>query len=287
VSAGLDDLKQTVDTLQKTVGQLQRLALYAARREWRDLLTAIPDPRRLEHFGRKVYSQNDEDGILEEIFRRLGLGPADGIFIECGSGNGVENNTHYLLRKGYSGAWIEGSEHWVEKTRHTFRAYVDEGRLEIRQLFITTDVIDATLGAIANGRNVSLLSIDVDGNDYWIWDAVQSISPAVVMSEYNARCPPPLAQVQKYRPDHKWDGKDYFGATLGALDKLAARKGYRLVGCNITGMNAFFVRNDLIQDRFPYELTATHLYQPPRYELTYDCFSKVGHKPQAGVYVNV
>ena len=266
---------------------LKRLAVYAARREWRELLAGIDNLQRLEHFGRKVYSQNDEDGILQEIFRRIGVTPAQGIFIECGSGSGIENNTHYLLRQGYSGVWLEGSAHWVEKTRRTFRMYVEPGQLAIEQLFITAEAIDSALSAIARGRGVVLLSIDLDGNDYWIWKAVHSISPAVVLIEYNARCPPPIAQVQRYRPDHEWSGGDYFGATLSALEKLGAEKGYRLVGCNITGMNAFFVRADLVGDRFPYELTAEHLYQPPRYELTYDCFAHVGHKPAAGAYVNV
>jgi hypothetical protein len=209
------DLKESLQGLEKATAKqrqlLERIAAYAARRECH-LLAAIEDPRRLEHSGRKVYSQNDEDGIIEEIFRRVRMKPARGIFIEFGAGH---------------------------------------------------------------------------GNVYWVWKSIRSFSAAVVVVEYNARCAPPVAQVQEYEPDRVGDGTDYFGASVSALEKLGAEKGYRLVGCNITGTNAFFVRQDLVGDHFPYQSTAEHLYQPPRYDLTYDCFARVGHKPSPGVYVDV
>jgi hypothetical protein len=112
----------------------------------------------------------------------------------------------------------------------------------------------------------------------------------VVVIEYNGKFPPPLAIVQRYRQDHVWTGTDYFGASLSALEKLAQAKGedgafraYRLVGCNVTGSNAFFVRYDLVRDHFPYEQTAEHLYQPCRYHL-YDGFASAGHKPDVGPF---
>lgn len=285
------DLRETLQGLEKATAKqrqlLERIAAYAARREWHDLLAAIEDPRRLEHSGRKVYSQNDEDGIIEEIFRRVHMTPARGIFIEFGAGHGLENNTHYLLRKGYAGVWLEASADLVERALRSFRTYVARDQLQIERVSVTAEIIDGHLSRKARGRDVALLAIDLDGNDYWVWKAIRSFSAAVVVIEYNARCAPPVAQVQEYRPDHAWNGTDYFGASLSALEKLGAEKGYRLVGCNITGTNAFFVRQDLIGGQFPYELTAEHLYQPPRYDLTYDCFARVGHKEAAGVYVDV
>jgi hypothetical protein len=285
------DLKETLQGLEKTMAKqrqlLERLAAYAARQEWRDLLAGITNPLRLEHWGRKVYSQNDEDGIIEEIFRRIGIEPARGIFIEFGAGHGLENNTHYLLRKGYSGVWLEASADLVERALRSFRAYVARDRLQIERVNVTAEIIDDHLSRLARGRDIALLAIDMDGNDYWVWKAIRSLRAAVVVIEYNARCPPPVAQVQEYRADHAWNGTDYFGASLSALETLGAEKGYRLVGCNITGTNAFFVRQDLIGGQFPYELTAEHVYQPPRYDLTYDCFARVGHKASPGVYLDV
>jgi hypothetical protein len=285
------ELKETLQGLEKTMAKqrqlLERLAAYAARREWRGLLAGITNPLRLEHSGRKVYSQNDEDGIIEEIFRRVGIVPARGIFIEFGAGQGLENNTHYLLRKGYTGVWLEASADLVDRALRSFRTYIERGVLQIERATATAEMIDDHLSPMTRGRDVALLAIDLDGNDYWVWKAIRSFTAAVVVIEYNARCPPPVAQVQEYRADHAWNGTDYFGASLSALEKLGAGKGYRLVGCNITGTNAFFVRQDLLGGQFEYALTAEHLYQPPRYDLTYDCFARVGHKPSPGVYVDV
>lgn len=274
-------------TMKSQSALLQRLAGYAASREWRDLLNAIPVKQRLEHYGRKVYSQNDEDGILQEVFRRIGISRESGVFVECGVGNGLENNTHYLLRQGYTGVWLEQLERSVEKIRRLFGEYLASGQLSVHHLFVTTENIDDHLRTLAAGRRVSVLSIDVDGNDYWLWKAIRAIEPAVVIIEYNATCPPPLAVVQRYRPDHVWKGTDYFGASLSAIAKLGAEKGYQLVSCNITGLNAFLVRKELATyERFPYEATPENLYHPCRNELTYDCFGR-GYKPDVGSYVFV
>jgi hypothetical protein len=294
-SSPLKELKQSQDALRKAIEKqttrIERLAGSAARQEWRELLRAIPDARRLEHWGRKVYSQNDEDGILAEIFRRLGVGAASGIFVEIGASNGLENNTHLLLRQGFSGVWVDGAGANVQKMRTRFADYLADCRLSAQHLRVTAENIDATLTATVAGRPVAVLSIDVDGNDYWLWKAVRSIEPPVVVIEYNGKFPPPLAIVQRYRADHVWTGTDYFGASLAAMEKLARAKGtagggtaYSLVGCNVTGSNAFFVRDDLVQDHFPYAQTAEHLYHPCRYHLMYDCFASAGHKPDVGPF---
>jgi len=287
----VDELKQEQDGLRKAIerqsARIERLAAAAARQEWRELLRAIPDGRRLEHWGRKVYSQNDEDGILAEMLRRLGLGPSSGIVVEIGAGNGLENNSHLLLLQGYAGVWMEADDANVDRMRKRFADHLSSGQLHVLQLFATAENVEAALAPPVGGRPVVLLSIDVDGNDYWLWKAVTSIRPPIVMIEYNGKFPPPTSIVQRYRPDHVWKGTDYFGASLSAMEKLAHAKGYRLVGCNITGTNAFFVRTDLLGDHFPYEQTAEHLYQPCRYHLTYDCFATAGHKPDVGPFETV
>lgn len=286
IAAQLDEIRRTQKALHSIVDKqmirLERVAASMTRQEWRELLRGIPHPQRLEHSGQKVYSQNEEDGIIAEIFRRLAIDPASGMFIEFGVENGIESNTHFLLRKGFRGVWLDGSDGRVEGIQARFHHYVKTRQLTVRHLFVTAENIDAELAGLEGKGKVALLSIDVDGNDYWIWKAITSIQPAVVVIEYNGKYPPPLAVAQRYRADRVWKGTDDFGASLSAMAKLGQSKGYSLVGCNTTGMNAFFVRNDLVQQHFPYELTAENLYHPCRYELTYGCFASAGHRPDVG-----
>ena len=101
------------------------------------------------------------------------------------------------------------------------------------------------------------MSIDLDGNDYYILDAIRSISPRVIVAEYNAKFPPDIFWVMQYNEAHHWDSSDYFGASLKALADLLAARGYALVGCSVLGTNAFFVRKDLVAP--PRILLAIHL----------------------------
>jgi len=279
-------IRALLKAIEKQSARLDRIAARSARHEWRELLRGIPNPARLEHFGFKVYSQNDEDGILREVLRRLELGPSSGAFVEIGASNGLENNTHFLLKQQYRGVWIEASDQHIQKMRRLFSTDIAEHRLTVCQSFVTAENIAATVAGALEGQPVTLLSIDVDGNDYWIWKALTNRPPVVVI-EFNGKFPPPLSVVQEYRPDHVWRGTDYFGASLAALTTLGSEKGYELVGCNITGSNAFFVRQDLVADRFPYDRTAESLYQPCRYDLTHDCFANVGYKADVGPFMSV
>jgi hypothetical protein len=96
----------------------------------------------------------------------------------------------------------------------------------------------------------TLVSIDVDGGDYWIWEAIEAYTPRVLIIEYNSALDPDRRLVQP-REKPGWDGTDYFGASLAAMVSLGERKGYRLVHTELSGVNAFFVRQDLAEDRFP------------------------------------
>lgn len=263
---------------------------FAAREELRQLLRSIPDQQRLEHYGRKVYSQNDEDGIIQEIFRRLNLNPSSGKFVEFGVGNGWECNTHFLLLRGFAGLWIEGSESYVQSIRHKFRRAIDSGQLTVSHSFVTAENINELLTSHLGDMEVSLLSIDIDGNDFWIWKAITSMKPPVVIIEYNSNFPPPVSITQEYDPNWVFKGAGY-GASLEALVRLGRDKGYQLVGCTITGVNAFFVRNDLVKTHFPYEQTAENLYHPTRLQLVMRCFSNhsmnFGQESDFGGYVQI
>lgn len=228
---------------------------------------ALADPRRLERHGRKAYSQHDEDGILAEIFRRIGIHHRS--FVEFGCGDGLENNTAYLLAQGWRGLWIDGDERNAGLIAHGFAPLLAHGLLQFRRAFITRDNIDGLIASANLGPEIDLLSIDVDGNDHDLWNAIACVSARVVTVEYNAKFWPPFAWRIAYDAGHSWQGDDYMGASLAALEALGRAKGYRLVGCNLAGANAFFVRADLAGELFAEPSTAEHLYQPARYELGY------------------
>jgi hypothetical protein len=247
-------------------------------REVRELLS---DPRyaapgRLERHGRKVWSQNDEDGILEEIFRRIGT--ASRSFVEFGVSDGRECNTLKLLAEGWRGLWMEAQPSYCESVRRVFAEPLAEGRLELLETKVTAENIERLIAGarVAAAGELDLLSIDIDGNDYHVFRAIESVRPRVVVIEYNAKYPPPMDLVPPYDPDFSWDGSDYVGASLQAITNLAARRGYRLVGTNIAGVNAFFVRADLAADRFA-EGDATAFYNPARYWLSEGL--SAGHPP--------
>ncbi len=234
------------------------------------------DPRRLLRYGAKAYSQNDEDGILAEIFRRIGA--TGKTFVEIGTGGGLENNTLALLVQGWSGLWVESDNTKAARARTNLAAYVASDQLRIENIFVTRENVDALLHKSAPSAEPDLLSIDVDGNDYHLWQAVQSISPRVVVMEYNASWFPPMSLAVAYQERFEWKANTYFGASLKALEVLAERKGYHLVGCCFAGVNAFFVRADLCGTHFSEPYTAENHYEPARYWM----LRTAGHPPGIG-----
>lgn len=240
------------------------------------------DSRRLAAHGFKVYSQSDEDGILQEIFARIGA--TSKTFIEFGCGDGLENNTIYLMTSGWMGSWMDGGAENIESIRRLHHASLSNGTLVAEQRMLTAENINQTLAAVSKTSEIDLLSIDIDGNDYWVWQAITGIRPRVVAIEYNAAFRPPVSVVQKYRPDRIWDGTNAFGASLKALEELGRTKGYALVGCNVGGMNAFFVRDEYADERFHGPFTAENHYMPPNYDL-FSMVTTHAHPPGIGDYV--
>jgi len=271
----LEALQRRLAEIERTLERSRQLAYFQldmlAARELRELRA---DPRygapgRLERYGQKIWSQNDEDGILAEIFRRIGA--ATRSFVEFGVSDGRECNTLRLLVEGWQGLWMESDAAACGRVRRVFAAPLAEGRLELRETSVSAENIDALLASsrvtAASAGEPDLLSIDIDGNDYHVLGAIRSLRPRVLVIEYNGKYPPPMDLVPPYDPAHAWDGSDYMGASLQAIANLAARRGYRLVGTNITGANAFFVRSDLAAGHFADEDVAA-LFNPARYWLS-------------------
>jgi hypothetical protein len=239
------------------------------------------DPRRLLRHGYKVHSQTDEDGILQEIFRRIGT--TNRRLVELGVGNGLENNTLFLLLQGWGGLWIEGDARKAAFIRRKLAPLIAHGTLAVDQQVISATNADACIAAHGAEGEIDLLSIDLDGNDYHVLKAIGSVSPRVVVAEYNAKFPPQVAWVMAQNERHRWDGSDYFGASLQSLAQMMDARGYKLVGCNITGVNAFFVRADQVnEERFCPPFTAENHYEPPRYFLLAG-FS-AGHRANFGPF---
>ena len=220
------------------------------------------DARNLCRFERKVYSQQGEDGILEEIFRRIGVESRS--FVEFGIQDGSECCARNLLENhGWNGVWLEGDPAHVERARHRFGSFP----VRIVQAFLTRENINALLDEADVPRTPDLLVVDVDGNDYWLLaEILRHRAPRVIAVEYNGAFGPRSSWVMPYDPSHRWDGTCYFGASLSALSDLAARHGYRLVGCDSLGVNAFFVRASVL-DPADWEPSADprHYYVAPKY----------------------
>lgn len=233
-------------------------------------------------FGFKVFSQCDEDGIIQEIFRRVGT--TNRTFIEFGVETGVECNTVKLLLDGWRGLWLDGSTTGIANIRTNFSTFFNDGRLQALEAFINAENINSLFEQGGITGNIDLLSIDIDRNDYWVWKAIEVVQPRVVVIEYNASLRPPLSLVIPYEPRAMWNGTNYFGASLEALVRLGRQKGYRLVGCSFSGANAFFVKDEVAGTHFLDPATAEEHYEPPRYFFQ---LLTAGHRPQPGPYVSV
>ncbi len=245
---------------------------------------AISTPVRfindLRHFEKKVYSQNGEDGILEEIFRRISA--TNKFFVEFGVESGIQCNcTRLILEMGWCGLFMEGDDKLFNQLR---TRYAQKEQVHCQQALVTSANIEELLHQHSVPKEFDLLSIDVDGNDYWIWKAIFRWSPRVVVIEYNASQPPGTFWVMRENPNHCWDGTTYYGASLSSLAKLGKEKGYTLVGTNSNGVNAFFVRTDIVDANANSFIVADESYHfsPPAYGPY-----KGGHRPGTGPFVRI
>jgi hypothetical protein len=219
------------------------------------------DPRRILHFEFQGCSQNGEDGILHEIFRRVGSNGK--VLCEIGCGVGGANNTSLLVASGWRGFWIDGQPAVQMKIAVTPSL---RDRVRFQQALVTAENIEEILAGLGVPEDLDLLSIDIDQNTYHVWHAISSLRPRVVVVEYNASIPPWLDWVCEYQPHRVWDGTINMGGGLKAFERLGREKGYSLIGCDSAGVNAYFVRQELADDeRFCGPFTAENHHEPPRY----------------------
>ena len=191
--------------------------------------------RRIPFIERREYSQNGEDGIIAAIFAKIAT--TNEYCVEFGVEDGLQCNCRYLLqKKGWTGLLMDGGR-WPEENG-------------VEQEFITAENIEPLFQKYGVPPEFDLLSIDIDGNDYWVWKAITHFRPRVVIMEYNANKGPDASVTIPYDPAFLWDKTDYQGASLRALEKLGQEKGYTLVATDRNGVNAFFVLTALVAGNF-------------------------------------
>ena len=264
------EMKATFRLLEEIQADLRRISA----KELVELLEfTVPrtsrygDPKRLMLYAQQTFSQHGEDGMIAEIFRRIDAPLRT--FLEIGTGDGLQNNTTALLDCGWRGWWIDGDPNNVRAILATFREPISTARLSVLQALVTAENLVSLLDRLAVPKEIDLLSLDIDRNTYWVWKAMSTVCrPRAVVIEYNSSLPADVDWKVEYRPDANWNRSAYFGASLKALELLGREHGYSLVGCDFTGVNAFFVRSDLCGDKFAEPFTAENHYEPPRYGLS-------------------
>jgi hypothetical protein len=227
----------------------------------------------LNNFGKKCFSQTDEDGITLEILKRLGS-LNDGVYAEFGVGDGTENNSLVLAALGWRGFWVGGESIRINT------AHVDNEKFAYFKEWITLEnIMELARKGLAQikSERIDVISLDLDGNDIYFTEKLlaSGFRPKLFIVEYNAKFPPPIEFQIEYDPQHIWQADDYFGASLGSFEKLFRRFHYRLVCCNShTGSSAFFIDAKYAELFLDVPLDIDKIYVGPRYYL----YRKYGHK---------
>lgn len=229
-------------------------------------LEKFSSKKNLLRFGFKIFSQQDEDGIIEEIFKRIKIKNKN--FLEIGVETGIESNTTYLLIQGWNGLWIEGKKSLFKDIVNNFSKYLVNKDLKVSINKVYPENINNILEKYYKpNEEIDLLSIDIGCHTYHVLKELDYINPRVVVTEYNAKYGPSIMWEVNYIKNMNWDYSDYFGASLNSFVNVMKKKGYSLVVCNVTGVNAFFIRNDLISDNFDNNFDSQDHFLEGRYWL--------------------
>jgi hypothetical protein len=279
--------------LDRLRSEIERNRVLVAQERVRQLRSA-PDVRSLAEAEFRVFSQFGEDGIIQYLISRVPV--ARDVFVEIGVEDYTEANTRFLLQNdNWRGLIIECDPGHVARILR--KDLVWRHDLTVREAFVTRANVDGLLVSAGVTGDIGLLSIDVDGNDYWIWEAVQAVSPRIVVIEYNSVFGPRAAisipYEETFSRTRAHHSNLYFGASLGALCHLASAKGYILAGTTSAGNNAFFVRSDVagrVPTRTPPEGYVESRFRESRDragQLTFlggaDRLNEIGHLPVVDV----
>ena len=256
IIASQNNLSRTTKEMQLILGSNYRLMFHQGM--------ALP---KFDQVGFRVFSESDEDGILHYIFSLITTSNKKLVDIGAAAIPG-SNTANLLINHGWTGLLIEGNAERVEQAKQFYKQSSDTRIFppKVINAWITRENINQLLRENEMQGEIDLLSIDIDGIDYWVWQAIDAISPRVVVVEYQCIWGPEKSVTVPYSPDFKGEYVEqygvYSGASLAAFVKLGKEKGYRLVGSQRYGFNAFFIRNDVGIDIFP-EISAAECFQHP------------------------
>jgi hypothetical protein len=216
--------------------RLESLRVIAERA--RPDLFAATDLTRFEY---KVFSQNGEDGVVVEVLNRIGA--VGHYFVEFGVQSGHEGNCVLLADLfGWRGLFIEADDAACRQ----LQAKYANSDVTVRHAKVTADRVEAIFAEAGVPVEPDVLSIDIDGNDLYVWTAITGYRPRLVIIEYNAGLDVREPRVQPPDEQRGWDGTGAYGSSLAALDTVAERKGYRRIHTELAGVNAFYLRADLL-----------------------------------------
>lgn len=249
-----------VKALEKENTLLKKNLSYLIENKYSELNNPNYIKKGVNRFEFNVYSQNGEDGILLHILSKIGIHNYS--IIEFGGSDGMQcNSANLLLNFGWNALLIEGSESKVIKGK---KYYNDKGISSEQLKFINSFITKENINSLFEKNNftgeIDILSIDIDGNDYHVWEAINVVNPRIVVVEYNAAFGSEKKITIPYKSNFTLKSIEktgfYFGVSLAALEILGNNKGYSLIGTDSFGVNAFFIRNDLMVPEFKKQAAA-------------------------------
>jgi hypothetical protein len=237
INNNLQQVQSTLLRVQESLGRIENRQVQSL------------ENKNIQNYEFRVFSQWGEDGIIQFLLNHVEVRRK--IFVEFGVQDYLESNTRFLLiNNNWAGLIIDASAENISyiKKDPIYWQY----NLKAVHEFVNEDNINNIFSENGIEGEVGILSIDIDGNDYWIWKSINIIKPAIVITEYNFRFGNQSAVTIPYDENFVRSKAHYstiyYGASLKALYLLAKQKGYVFVGCNSAGANAFFVRKDLKPD---------------------------------------
>lgn len=258
-------LKRRLDYDELTLHGLSALAL---QEKYAALATPHKFHSEINRHEARVYSQNGEDGILLFLFSKISA--PHHTFVEFGINDGREcNSANLALNFGWHGLLIEGSQKLSARAHEFYKAQLvgpASNAVTIANAFVRPDNINDLLRAHRMTGEIDLLSIDIDSHDYWVWEQIAAVQPRVVVAEINGSFGATEAVTIPYDESFNRFAAEphgfYYGMSVAAAEKLGKQKGYALVGCDTSGVNAFLVRNDLLAATGLPVLTSEQAFYP-------------------------
>jgi hypothetical protein len=191
--------------------------------------------KSLQEFERSVYSQNGEDGILEALIQRIYETPYNKTYLEIGTESGIQCNTRYFREKyNWSGTLID--------------ADYEDATINLHKFYVNRENIREILDSLNVSKKLELISIDIDSIDFYVLnEMLKAYSSDILVCEYNVGLGPTEDMVVEYSPSLRWDGTNYYGASLTSFTILCNLYDYSLIGTDSKGVNAFFVSNEILK----------------------------------------